>query len=85
MTLLPNPVSNNRVVLTRTDDQKISLNTPVRVSKPTIKIMAMIHRIIFMRSPSKDNECKEISKPLISFIQYRQDYEFCSVCAVRKN
>gem|GEM_PF-3918299 len=31
--------------------QKISLNTPVRVSKPTIKMMAMIHRIIFMFSP----------------------------------
>jgi len=29
-------------------DQKISLKTPVRVSRPTIKIMAIIHRIIFI-------------------------------------
>ncbi|TPV40478.1 hypothetical protein FJW01_12235 [Pantoea deleyi] len=28
--------------------QKISLNTPVRVSKPTIKMIAIIHRIIFI-------------------------------------
>ncbi|KFD05020.1 hypothetical protein GRAQ_02141 [Rahnella aquatilis CIP 78.65 = ATCC 33071] len=31
--------------------QKISLNTPVRVSKPTIKMMAMIQRIIFIFFP----------------------------------
>jgi hypothetical protein len=29
-------------------DQKISLKTPVRVSRPTIKMMAIIHRIIFI-------------------------------------
>ncbi|HCN00228.1 MAG TPA: hypothetical protein DIT02_02735 [Pantoea ananatis] len=32
-------------------NQKISLNTPVRVNSPTIKIMAIIHRIIFISSP----------------------------------
>ncbi|AWQ19596.1 hypothetical protein C1N63_12560 [Pantoea ananatis] len=32
-------------------NQKISLNTPVRVNSPTTKIMAIIHRIIFISSP----------------------------------